>query len=489
MNASRLLTLVALLGFHFFCKGQSFGIGTDNPDASSILDVSSSNRGILIPRISIADANDAAPVSAPAISLLVYNTNVSIANGKGTGYYYWEGSKWTPLLDYPSVKNGLTYSTIAEGIKLGGDLSENTTINLDNFDFTYNLNNSGNFIVQESGNTKLRIHSNGHVSISGDNEVGDFNVNGTSYFSNDITLRRNDVNTGDDLVILTNQANNGVINVYENDNLNHIISGKQESVFNEQGLNNADVRFESDNRNEALLVDTKDDVIRIGNPAGGTLQDNGVKVYDAFGALQADIDYVLHTHNNETTGTAIGLGSKEYLVDGNSETLFSDILSPTTNMVVDLGWSNSWDDIYADNFVNISDQRAKSNVKNINYGLKEILKLRPVSYTLNQDPFKETKLGLIAQETLRLIPEVVKTHEHKILNESGDYEEIEMKLMRMTYIQLIPVLIKAIQEQQTQIEEIKIKNDKSIENLQLQVNELKAFNAELLQKLNQLIAD
>jgi hypothetical protein len=195
MNASRLLTLVALLGFHFFCKGQSFGIGTDNPDASSILDVSSSNRGILIPRISIADANDAAPVSAPAISLLVYNTNVSIANGKGTGYYYWEGSKWTPLLDYPSVKNGLTYSTIAEGIKLGGDLSENTTINLDNFDFTYNLNNSGNFIVQESGNTKLRIHSNGHVSISGDNEVGDFNVNGTSYFSNDITLRRNDVNT------------------------------------------------------------------------------------------------------------------------------------------------------------------------------------------------------------------------------------------------------------------------------------------------------
>jgi hypothetical protein len=205
--------------------------------------------------------------------------------------------------------------------------------------------------------------------------------------------------------------------------------------------------------------------------------------------LQADIDYVLHTHNNETTGTAIGLGSKEYLVDGNSETLFSDILSPTTNMVVDLGWSNSWDDIYADNFVNISDQRAKSNVKNINYGLKEILKLRPVSYTLNQDPFKETKLGLIAQETLRLIPEVVKTHEHKILNESGDYQEIEMKLMRMTYIQLIPVLIKAIQEQQTQIEEIKIKNDKSIENLQLQVNELKAFNAELLQKLNQLIAD
>jgi hypothetical protein len=489
MNANRLFTLVFLLGFHTICNGQSFGIGTDTPDASSILDVSAANRGILIPRISIADGNDAAPVTAPAISLLVYNTNASIVNGKGTGYYYWEGTKWTPLLDYPSVKNGLSYSSIADGIKIGGDLTENTTIQLDDFNFTYNLDKTGNFFISESGNTKLRVHDNGSISFGNDNQEGDFNVNGTSYFSKDITLRRNNVNTGNDLVKLTNQGNDGAIEVFESDIVNHVIKGKGETVFNENGLNNADVRFESNNRENALLIDTKDDVVRLGNTAGSTLQDNGINIFDSFGALQANVDYVLHAYNEETTGTAIGLGSKEYLVDGNSETFFSDILSPTTNMVVDLGWSNNWDDIYADNFVNISDLRAKSNIKNINYGLKEILKMRPVSYTLNQDPFKETKLGLIAQETLRLVPEVVKTHEHKILTEGGAYEEIEMDLMRMTYIQLIPVLIKAIQEQQVQIVEIKQKNEASIENLQQQVNELKASNLELLEKLNRLIAE
>jgi len=191
-------------------------------------------------------------------------------------------------------------------------------------------------------------------------------------------------------VVLTNQGNDGAIEVYENNDVNHVIKGKSESVFNEQGLDNADIRFESDNRENALLIDTKDDVVRVGNAAGNSLIDNGVNIFDSFGALQANVDYVLHAYNEETTGTAIGLGSKEYLVDGNSETLFSDILSPTTNLVVDLGWSNNWDDIYADNFVNISDYRAKSNIKNINYGLKEVLKMRPVSYTLNQDPFKET---------------------------------------------------------------------------------------------------
>ncbi len=139
MNANRLFTLVFLLGFHSICIGQSFGIGTDTPDPSSILDVSSTNRGILIPRIGLTDANDAAPVTAPAISLFVYNTNASMVDGKGTGYYYWEGTKWTPLLDYPSVKNGLSFTTIADGIKIGGDLTENTLIELDDFNFTYNL--------------------------------------------------------------------------------------------------------------------------------------------------------------------------------------------------------------------------------------------------------------------------------------------------------------------------------------------------------------
>lgn len=485
MKANRLLTLILLFGVSTICNGQSFGIGTDIPDPSAVLEVAGNDRGILIPRISIADATSPAPVTSPATSLLVYNTNSSIANGKGEGYYYWTGSIWQPLLDYPIVKNGLSFISLSDGIKLGGTLTENTLVTLDDYDFTFDLDQNGELIISENGDTKFIVHNDGKVSIADTDAEGDFNVNGTSYFSDDITLRRNDVSSGDDLVKLTSQSNNGVIEIYENNDLNHKIHGRNESVFNETGLSTADFRVETENRTDAFVVDAGDDVVRVGNPANSSLTDNGNSVYDQFGIEQGKIDYVLHADNTETTGTTIGLGSKEYLVDGNSETLFSDVLSPTTHLTVDLGWSNAWRTVNAMSFAMTSDKRAKSNIKPIDYGLKEILNMRPVSYTLNQDPFKEVQLGLIAQETLPLVPEVVQTFEFKKITEGGEYVKQEMPLMRMTYIELIPVLIKAIQEQNTQIENEKAK----FEALEREVKELKQMNQEILEKLDSLISE
>ena len=69
------------------------GIGTTAPNTSSILDVVATDKGVLVPRIAIADLNTAAPVTTPIESLLVYNTTV----GTGVGFHYWDGSKWTPL--------------------------------------------------------------------------------------------------------------------------------------------------------------------------------------------------------------------------------------------------------------------------------------------------------------------------------------------------------------------------------------------------------
>ena len=52
----------------------------------------------MIPRINIADLTTAAPVVAPATSLLVYNTNATT----GAGFYNWDGVKWVKLLDSDS---------------------------------------------------------------------------------------------------------------------------------------------------------------------------------------------------------------------------------------------------------------------------------------------------------------------------------------------------------------------------------------------------
>lgn len=81
-----------LLIFPLFLNAQ-VGINTTTPDASAMLDISATNKGLLIPRVSIPNLNAAAPVTAPVTSLLVYNTNTTT----GVGFHYWYGAKWTPF--------------------------------------------------------------------------------------------------------------------------------------------------------------------------------------------------------------------------------------------------------------------------------------------------------------------------------------------------------------------------------------------------------
>jgi len=75
------------------CLLAQVGIGTTTPDASSMLEVESTDKGVLVPRVAIADLSTAAPVTAPVESLLVYNTTVAT----GVGFHYWDGAKWTPI--------------------------------------------------------------------------------------------------------------------------------------------------------------------------------------------------------------------------------------------------------------------------------------------------------------------------------------------------------------------------------------------------------
>ena len=72
------------------------GINTTSPGDGSILDIESTNKGLLIPRVDILDLNTIDPVvvtTAGEESLLVYNTNTST----GKGFHYWDGVKWVKL--------------------------------------------------------------------------------------------------------------------------------------------------------------------------------------------------------------------------------------------------------------------------------------------------------------------------------------------------------------------------------------------------------
>ena len=105
-------------------------------------------------------------------------------------------------------------------------------------------------------------------------------------------------------------------------------------------------------------------------------------------------------------------------------------------------------------WVQYSDIKFKTNIQNIENPVSRMLQLNGVSYNYKTVEFKEREFpegkhfGLIAQEVEKVLPEIVQEDEH------GD--------KTIAYIELIPVLLEAIKQQQ-----------KDIEQLQDQVNQLK----------------
>jgi hypothetical protein len=89
---------------------------------------------------------------------------------------------------------------------------------------------------------------------------------------------------------------------------------------------------------------------------------------------------------------------------------------------------------------NTSDRRLKAKIRPTSYGLREVLALVPVDFEWEERPDEGTRLGLIAQDVEDVIPEVVTQP-----NEKDEY-------YGLAYTELIPVLIKAIQEQQAELE-------------------------------------
>lgn len=69
------------------------GSSPQTVDPSAILHVESSNKGVLLPKVSLSSATDQTTISAPATGLLVYNTGTGGLTP--AGYYFWDGSRWS----------------------------------------------------------------------------------------------------------------------------------------------------------------------------------------------------------------------------------------------------------------------------------------------------------------------------------------------------------------------------------------------------------
>ncbi len=143
------------------------GINTTTPAGGAILDVESTDKGILIPRVDITDLNTIAPITGGSTqSLLVYNTNATT----GVGFYYWNGSRWVGI-------DG------ERDWKLSGNSGTNPATNFlgttDNVDLRFRTNNTERMYIVNDGRVSVNgapLFINDRFSVFG--ASGDYVING-----------------------------------------------------------------------------------------------------------------------------------------------------------------------------------------------------------------------------------------------------------------------------------------------------------------------
>ena len=180
------LYLFIFLSFGFAVNAQtgSIGIGTTNPNSSAALDIQSSTKGMLIPRMTTAQRN---LIATPAAGLLVYDNTTN-------SFWFRNASDWVELTDSTNniwKKNGTTAHTTVSNLGLG-------TINPNS---SYRLDINGNARVSQDlfTNRDLWVDRN-------------LDVDGVSSFFGDI-VAQNDFQVQGNMTALGNIAVTGNVSV------------------------------------------------------------------------------------------------------------------------------------------------------------------------------------------------------------------------------------------------------------------------------------
>lgn len=97
-----------------FCYAQGVAVNTDGStaDPSAMLDIKSSNQGILIPRVS-----STASITSPVTGLLIFQTTAPV------GFYYYDGATWDYLQNSANANvtlQGNTFNTASKLLMLDG---------------------------------------------------------------------------------------------------------------------------------------------------------------------------------------------------------------------------------------------------------------------------------------------------------------------------------------------------------------------------------
>ena len=551
--------LLVIFSFYFHSITLSQIKVGDNPNtinSNAILELESTNKGLIIPRVQLNDIATVAPLTGTVLkSTLIY----SDGGGEPDGYYYWNGLKWVKLLgndentdndwhkesttEAPSSINDNIFTMGNVGIGLNNPSEaleiENGHVLLDNnyaigrsigsatdehiiYPYRNGIGSMGILGPSAPYGAALSIESDAEITFvetDANKLVGYMDVNSEEFiWSGKIGINETSPSSQVHVKAFTGKPSQGQILIEgnsENENGDAYISfyeGGEASNIWSAGLDDDNDGFAISNNlaidnNNLFFIQTTGNV-GIGTTSpnskltvnGGTINLNVSAEYGgdfptdnsnynnvlAIGGIGAETGLKIYKQNSGSSGTF--LGAHNYLdcyvfemTDVNSvnpdggivfgETGNDDVfeaimvirgnrrigmgvISPSYKLELPNTASNGEGRARAQSWNTYSDKRIKSNVKTIEYGLNSILALEPSSYFQHNSKadssgieiYKEGEknIGFMAQDLYKTIPEAV--------NKPAD-ENID--LWSVDYTRLIPVLTKAIQEQQEQLEILK----------------------------------
>ncbi|MFZ1528287.1 MAG: tail fiber domain-containing protein [Ferruginibacter sp.] len=409
------------------------------PAASAMLDVSSTNKGVLIPQVSIDSLKDITSIPNPANGLIVYNTTVQGArNDMQRGYYYYS----TTALSWVRLSDNLTDNVWQNGGLLGIQLRDknNGIEMMDNYNgATLNFSPKVKILkIVDSVllNAKNNIPALVLAGVNRKPNAGwEFRQKTTLMFESNYILSQNNTSGSSQVAA---------------------ISGYTENPGTTQP---------SDNRYNGLAFytfATPQNTAVADTPSMSMLRHNV-----GIGAYATDI-------NNVTEGrlqiTGFSNGDQLSLRHPSSINLKWGLYVSSIDSSLNLYSNGSLRaniDRVTGIYTALSDRTKKKNIRPLNPVL-DVLKKLPV-YSYNYSDSKDTDhrvIGVMAQDVQPYFPELVYQRYDR---------EITKPLLTLDYSGMGVLAVKAIQEQQLQIEELQKENRALNDQIQAIMSRLKAL--------------
>ncbi len=524
MKNAYLFSAILFLAFSMSAEAQ-IGIGTKTPDPSAKLDISSNNKGVLFPRVALTGINDITTIPHPASSLLVYNTATTKGGSTAVtpGFYYWNDKSWVLMSGTNSVDASSWLLTGNAGTDpavnfvgttddkplvfrvnniVSGKISTNDDNSLWGFQALY-LNTTG---IDNTANGRATLYSNttgsfntasgrtalytnttgnyntatGYVALF-NNTKGDYNTaTGANALVNNITGSYNTADGWDALYSNTT----GIYNTAMGDSALfsnttgafNTAAGRYALAFNKTGISNTAnganaLYFNTGSNNTAMGRD-----VLYNNKKGSNNTAYGMNALftNTKGSNNTALGYGADVSSGTlTNATAIGCGaivnaSNKVRIGNAAVTVIEGQVLPTTP----------------------SDGRFKFNVREDVHGLDFILKLRPVSYQFDVTKMDEQMSGrpvsntdaiqasyqeaITIRRTGFIAQEVEKAAEMIGYNFTGVNKPASDKdHYSLSYEAFVMPLVKAVQEQQEQLDKLNKENETLKEKLLSQNTESK----------------